>query len=146
MFLHGFQQSRLRFRRGTVDFVRENNVAENRPRLELELRVTVFVFHDDISSRNVSGHQIGRKLNTRKRQIEYASQRTHQPRFADARNAFKQHIASGDHCDDRPFHYVLLSDDIASDLFKDVLTLLAELSDICFVYHFVSSSLFTSMH
>ena len=39
--LHRFEQRGLRLRRGAVDFVGEQQVAEDRPRLELEARMAV---------------------------------------------------------------------------------------------------------
>ena len=54
--------------------------AENRTGLELEFGVAVVVLYDDVGTRNVRGHEVGRKLNTRKGKTEHASQGTYQSR------------------------------------------------------------------
>ena len=59
----------------------------------------------------------------------------HQPGLADARNALQQHVAAGDDGDDRGLHDLLHADDVTPDLLENVFALLAELSDIRFVYH-----------
>ena len=59
MFLHGLQERRLRFRRRTIDLVRKDDIAENRSRLETELRISVLILYNNIRPRYVRGHQIG---------------------------------------------------------------------------------------
>ena len=66
MFLHRFQEGRLRLGRRAVDFVRENDVRENRPALKLKTLLPVFAFDENIRAGYIGGHEVGRELNARK--------------------------------------------------------------------------------
>ena len=135
MLLHRLQQRRLRFGRGAVDLVGEDDVAEDGSRLELEGGVSVLVFYDDVGTRNVCGHQVGRELDTGEGQVENAAERSHEPRFADAGHALEQDVAACDHGDDGAFHDFLLPDHVASDLREDLFALFAELKNALLCYH-----------
>jgi hypothetical protein len=63
LFLHGFQQSRLRFCRSPVDFVCQNNIGKNRSFYKLEMpfpHLKIILY--DICTCNVGGHQIRSEL------------------------------------------------------------------------------------
>ena len=135
MFLHRFKKRGLRFRRGTVDFIGKNNIAENRTGLELEFGVAVVVLYDDVGTRNVRGHEVGRKLNTRKGKTEHASQGTYQSGLTDSGDAFEQYVAACNHGNDGSFDDFLLSDDVAADLRKNIFALFAELKNTFLCNH-----------
>jgi len=59
--LHGFQQRRLRARRGAVDFVGQNNLGENRAGPEFEFRTLLI---KDQRAGDIGRQQVGSKLNT----------------------------------------------------------------------------------
>ena len=141
MFLHGFEQCGLRLRGSTVDFVGKDNVAEDRTGLELEGRVTIFVFYDDVRTRNVRRHQVGRELNTGEGKVEYAAKRTNQTGLTYARYTFKQYVTTSDHCDDRTFNDIFLTDNVALDLGEDIFALFAEFFNVLFRNHNIFSSL-----
>ena len=103
MFLHGFEQGGLRLGRGAVDFVREDQVRENRAALELELAPAAGSFHDDVRAENVRRHQVGRELDAVEGQIEHLAQRADQQRLAETGNAFEQDVAAGEEGDQRAF-------------------------------------------
>ena len=94
------------------------------------------VFRDDVGTRNVGGHQIGRKLYTRKRQRKYSSERTHQTRFSYAGHAFQKNVAARNHRDDRSFHHFFLTDNVARYLSENIFALFAELLDVFLCNHF----------
>ncbi len=55
--LHGFEQRRLRLRRGAVDLVGQHQVGEDRAGLEAQRLGAVVVGFDDHASDDVGGHQ-----------------------------------------------------------------------------------------
>ena len=128
VLLHRFEKRGLRLRRRTVDFVRKNYVAEHGTGLELESRVSVFVFYDYVRTGNVRGHEVGRELNTGERKIEYSAESSYQTGFTYAGNAFEKHVAARYHRYNRTFDDFVLTDDVASDLFENIFALFAELS------------------
>ena len=64
LLLHCFQHCSLRFRGGTVDFVRQHDVRENRTTDELKFTSTVGTVLQDVGPGDVHGHQIGCELDT----------------------------------------------------------------------------------
>ena len=65
LFLHRFQKRRLRFRRRAVDFVRKNDIGENRTWLKVQKLVAMLVFLNYIGSDDVGRHQVRSELNSR---------------------------------------------------------------------------------
>ena len=135
MFLHGLQERRLRFRRRTIDLVRKDDIAENRSRLETELRISVLILYNNIRPRYVRGHQIGGKLHPRKGKIEYAAQGTHETGFSHAGNAFEKNVPSRNHRDNRAFDDLFLPDYIALHLPENIGALFTESPDIFLCHH-----------
>ena len=135
VFLHGFEQCGLRFRGSTVDFVGKDDVAEDRTGLELEGRVTIFVFYDDVRTRNVRRHQVWRELNTGEGKVEYAAKRTNQTGLTYARYTFKQYVTTSDHCDNRTFNDFFLTDNVTFNLGKNIFALFAEFFNVLFGNH-----------
>src|SRR4030095_10769380 len=62
-FFHYFKQCSLRFCRGTVDFIDQNDIAEDGSLLEIKSGLPRIEYR---GSNHITWHKIGRKLNTRK--------------------------------------------------------------------------------
>ena len=79
MLLHRFEQRRLRLRRGAVDFVRQHDVGEDRPRREHHLPATGSrILLHEIRAGDVGRHQVGRELDARELQRQHARHRMNQ--------------------------------------------------------------------
>ena len=63
--LHGFEQRGLRFGRGAVDFVGEDEVGEDGAGLEAEHFVASVVGFHDHAADDVGGHEVGSELDAR---------------------------------------------------------------------------------
>ena len=76
IFLHGLEQSRLRFGRGTIDLIGQKDVGKNRSfdKTEGSLLTSPFFFQD-IGSRDIGRHQVRGKLDPVEIQFHYAGQR-----------------------------------------------------------------------
>ena len=88
LLLHRLEQRRLRLGRGAVDLVGEHDVREDRPVLELEAARRLArraALDDHVGADDVGGHQVGRELDARERQVQRLGQRAHQQRLAQAR-------------------------------------------------------------
>ena len=67
VFLHRFEQRRLRLRRRAVDFVGQHDVREDRAGREHHLAAAGGgVFLDDVGAGDVRRHQVGRELDARR--------------------------------------------------------------------------------
>ncbi len=96
IFLHGFEQGRLRFGRGAVDFVGQQQVGEYRaaPGDELVAGHVEQRVADDIR-----GHQIRSELDAREFAGEGFGQRLDQQGFAQPGHALKQDVRAGQQAD-----------------------------------------------
>jgi hypothetical protein len=88
---HRFQQRRLRSRRGPVDFVRQQDVRENRPFMKMKLLVALAVNGD---ADDVGWQQVGRELHALERGGDRFGQRFGQCGFAGAGEILQQHVAA----------------------------------------------------
>ncbi len=95
MLLHGFQKRRLRFRRGAVDLVGQQNVGEDRTALKLKTPSAFGRLQHDVGADQVRRHQVRRKLDALKLQVQRLGQSPHQQRLAQPRHAFQQHMPAG---------------------------------------------------
>ena len=68
MLLHRFEKCRLRFRRGTVDFVGKHNVGKGRSGMEVKLRC-LHIKHR--CAENIARHEVGSELHTRETRVEW---------------------------------------------------------------------------
>ena len=127
VLLHGFEQGRLRLRRRSVDFVGEDNLREQRARLEAEDALAGFVFVDDIGAHDVRRHQIGRELDAVEVQIEHLTQGPHQQRLAQTGDAFQQGMAADEQAGQDAVDDIGVPDDDLADFLEDLLVFLAEL-------------------
>ena len=106
--LHGFQQGRLHFRRGAVDFVGKDEVGEDRPLAGAEGR---FAGHVDHRAQQIGGQQIGRKLDAAKVGRQRLGQRLDGRRLGQARHALQEDVPVGQQPDQQAGDHLLLADD-----------------------------------
>src|SRR5205085_8622694 len=109
--LHAFQQRRLRLGRRAIDLVGQHHVREERTLLELEVLPAIRILDDDVRSDDVGGHQVGRELDSRERQLETLRQRLDQQRLAEAGHTFEQHVAARKHADKNVIDDLAVADD-----------------------------------
>ena len=112
MLLHGFQQSGLRFRRRSVDFVGEDDVGEDRPANEAHHSAAGgLIFLDDLGAGDVRRHQVRRELDAAEAQAQCSRQRRDQQRLGQPRHANQQRMAPAEHGHQQLFDDGLLPDD-----------------------------------
>ena len=111
--LHRLQQRGLRLRRRAVDFVRQQNVREDRPFDESERPPPVGILFQHARARDVRGHQVGRELNPLELQIENLRQRADDERLRQPGHADQQAMpAREDRREDLLDHRILPDDDL----------------------------------
>ena len=96
VFLHGFEKCRLRLGGRAVDFVGQQNVGEQRAFLKIKDPATIGRFGKHLRSNQVSGHQIGSKLNAPEIQLQSTGEGTDGERFTKPRDTFKQYVSATD--------------------------------------------------
>ena len=112
VFLHGFQQGRLRLGRGAIQLIGEEQVGENRTRLEAEVAVAcAVVFFENLGAEDVRGHQVGRELDAAKLERKRLAQGTHQQGLAEPRHPLDQAMAPRQQSDQQLFDHGILADD-----------------------------------
>ena len=100
----------MSLRRRAVDFVRHDDVRENRPGLEFEaLRRWIVDAHAD----DVARQQVRSELNSLKRAVEGAREGLRQCGFAHAGNVFDQEVAAREQRGERELNYVFFAFDDA---------------------------------
>ena len=102
--------------RGAVDFVREQDIGENRPGLEFELLLQGRI---DGNAQHVRRQHVTGELDALEAAIQRIGERMGQRRLAHAGNAFYQQMSTGQdghqrHADD----LVIAANDSAQGLFK----------------------------
>ncbi len=123
---HRLQERGLRFRRGAVHFIRQQEVGEDRPRRELKHLAAVAV-NDELRPDDIGGHQVRRALHPAKRQPERLGERLGQEGLAQPRHAFQQDVAAGEKRREEQLDHVILADDHRRQLRLQRLERLAEL-------------------
>ena len=91
--LHGFEHGGLSLGRGPVDLVREQDVGENGPRLELQTPGTVGGGLQNGPSGDVPGEQVGGELDPVELQLQHLAQSPDQRGLAHAGEPFQQDVA-----------------------------------------------------
>jgi hypothetical protein len=94
--LHGLEQRRLRARRGAVDLVGQDHVAEDRPAVEHEAPPAALVLLQDPRPGDVGRHQVGRELDAAEHQVERVGRALDERGLAQARRALEQHVPAGE--------------------------------------------------
>ena len=75
-------------------------------------------FHDH-AAHDIGGHQVGRELDAGIFQVQGPREGAQKGGFAQARNAFEQHVAAGQQADQDAFDDVVLSDNDFGDFAAD---------------------------
>ena len=123
-FAHRFEQSRLRARRGPVDFVGQHDLGKDRAGAELELgRLLV----EDRSAGHVGRQQVGRALNPLERAAHAAGQRPGEHRLGDARHVLQQNVPFAEPGNQRQDQLLPLADDGLLDVGDDLLRRLIDI-------------------
>jgi hypothetical protein len=98
--LHRLEQGGLGLGRRAVDLVGEDDLSEDRARLELELALDApalsFRLDDDGRARDVGGHEVGGELDAAEVEVDGLAQRADQERLADARDTLEQGVPPGE--------------------------------------------------
>ena len=93
LFLHGLQESRLRFGRGAVDLVCQNDVGKNRAFDKPELAVFGgLVFVENFRAGDIRRHQVGRELDSAELEVEDFREGVDEQSFREAGNADEQAV------------------------------------------------------
>ena len=96
--VHGLQQRRLRFRRGAVDLVGQDDVGEDRAGLELELLLDLV---EDADAHHVAGQHVRSELDALEGAVERMRQGLRQRGLAHAGHVFDQQMAARQQGDQR---------------------------------------------
>ena len=120
-FFHGLEQGTLGLRRGAIDLVGENDVAEQRTFDESKVAVTRGdVFLEDVGTGDVSGHQVGSELNASKLKLSHRRERRDQLGFCQAGNAFKDGVAAADQGNEYLLDRLVHADDDVGKLIAEI--------------------------
>ena len=113
-FLHRLQQRALHLGGRAVDFVCKHDVGEDRSLMSFERAGLMPV---NLRTDQVTGQQVGSKLNATELSTQRLCQRVDHHRFGDAGNAFQQRMAVAQHGDQHFLQWVALAhDDLAKPL------------------------------
>ena len=107
--LHGLEEGGLRFRRGAVDFVGEDDVREQWAGLEHELAAAIDLLKYGIS-RNIAGEEIGGELDTLVFEAQELREAFHKFGFSETRQALQQDVAAGKDAGDDQLDDLLLAE------------------------------------
>ena len=117
VLLHRLEERGLRLGRCAVDLVGEDDIGEDRTVHEAECAVAgCVVLLEQLRARDVAGHEVGRELHARERQLERLGDRLHEQRLREAGDADEEGVAAGEERRDEIVHDRLLADDALCDL------------------------------
>jgi hypothetical protein len=120
--LHRFEQCRLRFGRGAVDFVGQQDVRKDGAAHEGPGAVAGGgIFLDDVGTGDVGGHQVRRKLDAFKNQAKRLGHGAHQQGLGSSRQTGDQAVAAHEQRDHDLFQDFFLAHDHAAHLRHDLL-------------------------
>ena len=108
VFLHGLQQRGLHLGRCAVDLVRQDDLGEQRPLLDVKLLALLV---EDHRSDHVGGEEIGRELNPGERGVDDLRQRPDGEGLGQSGNAFEQDVATGEQPHQQPLDHGVLPHD-----------------------------------
>ena len=104
--VHGLQQRRLRFRRGAVDLVGQDDIGENRAGLELKLLLDLV---EDADAHHVAGQHVRSELDALEGALEGMRQGLGQRGLAHAGHVLDQQMAARQQGDERQFNGFVLA-------------------------------------
>ncbi len=127
MFLHGFQQRRLRLGRRAVDFVGQDHVGEDRAFDELQFAMAVGRLFQNFGAGDVGRHQVRRELDAMKFQMEDLARRADQQGFRQPGGTGDQAMPAGKQADQQLGRDFLLADDDFGQLGVDPIATFTQL-------------------
>src|SRR5713226_6459230 len=116
LLLHRLKQGGLGLGRRAVDLIGQHDVGEDGSPLEIEERFSQPIFGQDIGSGDVRGHEIGRKLNPGKAQIQDLAETAHHERLAQSGHPFQETVAAADERHKNMLDEIFVSDDSPAQL------------------------------
>src|SRR5512133_2899810 len=117
VLLHRLQESGLRLRWGAVDLVGQDHMGEDRAFSKLEYPAARrVVFLEQLRSRDVARHQIGRELHAREAEVERLGDGLDEQRLREARNANEQDMPARQQRRDEVVDDLVLANDAPPDL------------------------------
>ncbi len=117
VFLHGFEEGGLGFRRGAVDFVGEEHIREDGAFDEAEGAFAGgAVFFEDIGAGDVGGHEVGGELDAFEGEVEDVGDGFDEERFGEAGDADEEDVSLTEHGGEDLFDDFGLSDDDFAEL------------------------------
>ncbi len=112
MLLHRLEQRRLRLGRRTIDLVGQHDIAEDRPRRKHHLAAAgCRILLNQVRARDIRRHQVGRELDSRELEVDYARQGRDEQRLRETRDADDQAITAHEERQQHLVDDVVLSDD-----------------------------------
>jgi len=87
---------------------------------------------DNVCADDVGGHEVGRKLDAAKLEVQRLGQGPHEQGLPDAGDAFENRVAVGQKTDKDAFEDLLVADNDAADLVSDAAVGFAELAEALF--------------
>ena len=115
-FVHRFEQRRLGLGRGPVDLVGEDDVGEDRPRVELEaLRARL----EDGDAEHVGRQRVAGELDAAELQRKAAAESPGERRLPDAGHVLDQDVAAREQRDENEVHGLPVSPVGESDVFPE---------------------------
>src|SRR3990172_9490061 len=124
--LHRLEEGGLGLGSGAIDLVREDDLTEQWPPLELEVLSSLAVLHDHRGPENVGRHEVRGELDPGKLQIETPTQRLDQQGLAESRHTLQQGMPPAEKRQEDLLDHVAVSHDDPPDLFGDASEPLAE--------------------
>ena len=118
MLLHRLEQARLGLGRRAVDLVGQDEVGEDRARLEAEDALAVLL-DEDVRAGDVGRHQVRRELDPVERAVDGVRDGPDEHRLAEAGDALEQDVAVGQQAGQGLADEVALADDDPPDLALD---------------------------
>ena len=96
LFLHRFEERRLRLGRRPVNFVRQENIGEDRPlNKPVFLLARLLIHFQHVRAGNIGGHQVRGKLDPAELQVQHFGKRPDHHRLREARHADHQDMPLG---------------------------------------------------
>ena len=107
-FFHDLQKSGLRLRRRAIDFIRHQDIREDRAGSELK---TAGLEVEDVRADDIGGHQIRRELDSLAIHLQKAGDGSGGERLGSAGHAFEQDVPAANQCQQDHLHVFSLTDD-----------------------------------
>ncbi len=117
LFPHRLEQRRLHLGRCPIDFIGQDQVVEQRPRLEVEVAHFGPV---DVGAGQVAGQQVRGELDAAEVALQCGGQFLDRGGLGKARRALDQQVAVGEQRDQQAVDQVLLADDVGLQMLAQV--------------------------